>query len=302
MPSLAPRASTEDNNGNFCASLEQVVSSLTPGMPVMLHTYRINDMVSRSDSRKLFFSDGTFDRSRGIFGMQRGKRNYAFVDVGEDGTPYRVVGGSSPYDCIQVHTPNFWVSTDINEGTFSNAGPSEIVSFHEKGTPEIALGQEVVDRFPDALQALTFGGDAVYFELPSTYAMPSYLITNVGDSRKIEEERKSAMSKLARVRAAMVLLEGASAEGIAPVQWLTATQVGWFRDGVKMFRDRGFPVAAEDYLLREHHHPQRNIAIVKPQGEIYGSTFILPYRDELGPVVEAAFSPERVKTIYPRGI
>lgn len=300
MPKFATRPITETDRDGFLTSLDQVVSSLTPGIPVMLHTYRVNDMISRSDSRKIFFSDGTFDRTRGIFGMQQGKRNYAVVEVGEDGTVYRVVGGSSPYDSVQVNTPNFWMSHDFNEGTFSPSGGSTITSFHETGTPEIAIGQEVIDRFPEAVHALRFGSDALYFELPSTYAMPGYLITNIGDSRDVAEERMSAMSKIARVHASMALLSGASAEGIEPVNWLSATQVGHFRDGVKRFRERGFPVAAEDYLLREPHYPQRNIAIVKPQGILYGSTFILPYRDELGPVVEAAFSPERVKKMYPR--
>ena len=83
---------------------------------------------------------------------------------------------------------------------------------------------------------------------------------------------------------------------------LIAKHVGWYREGVKIFRVDGHPVAGDDYLVQELSHPSRRIAFVKTgKGIRYGETYILPFNDSIDRLVEFAFSEGMVKKHYNHG-
>jgi hypothetical protein len=303
------KGKSEINGENFAESMQRLENMLEPGTPVMFQKYRSNNLSmggGRHAQRLLFFSGGKLSRE-GVFNLQKGKRNFSYVTINEkDSTSYQVVHHwQEALDNHRLSVPKSWTMRQYNEGTFSPAGPSEWNSFHSAGTEEIVVGDILTEKFPDAMHALRFGRDAVYFDLHSFYSMQSYLVTEIGDKGirgEQESQRETQTHRIACLRACMNLINEAEREIGEYHNSVIAKHVGWFRDGTQRLRDGGHPVDDRDYLVQELSHPSRSVAFVKTgKGIKYGETYILPFSEKMDNIVELAFSEDMVRKHYPHG-
>lgn len=243
----------------------------------------------------------------GIFNLQKGKRNHSYAIVSDkEPASYQLVRHKHErMDNHKANIPQSWTIKQYNEGTFSSAGPSEWHSSHRAGTSKIVIGKTLEEMFPDALKAIRFASDALYFDLHTFYSMPNYLVTEIGDEVKqsgSEILRTSVSHRLTCLRACMNLLNEANTEIGAYHNPVVANHVGWFHNGMNQLRADGHPVEGRDYLVRELSHPSRNIAFVKTEKSIiFGATYILPFNENVEKIVELAFSESMIKKHYPHG-
>ncbi len=295
---------SEITKENFADSVEQIRGALKPGMPVMVHNYSRSSLnyTRGNEARVLFFSGGSLD-DNGKFNMQEDTNSF-YVDMGkEDNSSYMIKQASD--GLVGMGLPNIWTQEQYNEGTFSPEGPSRWTSTHESGTRRVLIGEHLAQEFPDAFNALRFAVNSTHFYLPIPYARQKYLITDIGERTGEDFEKDKLTHRIARIRGIMNLLELAidqTKEFTDPFP-LSASQVGWYRNGVEYFREQGYPVNAEDYLINKGVKPskERNIVFIKTEGTLqYGEMYILPYGERKS-LVELAVSDGVVGKIYPAG-
>jgi len=303
----------EINEQNFQTSLETIAAQLTPGTPVMLQNYSSSDLgLTRGKHihNILFISDG-YLHPHGTFSHQKGKRNFAFITSGyKHFQEYQIVHHwqeQLELDNNRLTIPHDWTREQYNEGTFSRSGPELWLSSHSAGTEEIIIGDQLKDRFPEAIDALKFTQDAIHFTLHPFYSHLGYLTTKIGDKSTPEgnlkkDAREREARDLACLKAVVNLIAEANYEqSDRTFNHVHADQLGWYHEGGKYLRAKGVPVNDTDYLVREIMHPQRNLAFVKlSKGMTVGETYILP-ASKMDQIVESAFTEERIKKYYPYG-
>ena len=305
---LVKEEKLEITKENFADSIKKIKKELEPGMPVMIHNYSHSSLsMSRNSDRRYFFFSGGNLSEKGYFDIQKGSRNSGYIDMDkEKDDSYRIALKNEDDAGIFLSLPEFWTHEQYNEGTFSSSGPETWHSHHSAGTKTALVGRDLEDKFPGAFNALRFIMSSTRFQLPIPYARQEYLITEIGDSNlnHEEEKRDSLTHRIARVRAALNLLELAGSELKEFSDNLCARQVGWFHEGVQRFREKGYPVNSEDYLIFKCCNPneERNIAFLRTEGvQRYGEMFILPYNQGKEKLIEHAFSDENVNKLYPAG-
>lgn len=262
-------------------------------------------------SRELFYSNGKVNSDLGIFPRTVNERSvvarasHASKDQNWGMAGYwldesiRIEGSKvvKPYNGTQQH---------YNEGTFSPAGGVSWTTVYSGGTTRILIGKPVEDEFGRELRAINFVERGLSFDLPTFYSMPGYLIKQKGKNDAEERKLERDASELVCVSASRRLVEEAalklnsrrrSKHGINTE--LTATQVGWWKAGCKMFVDNGYPIDDEDYALNELSHPGRLVGFVKVlKGGLYGRTFVYPTK-VARETFELAFSDKFVEKHFP---
>jgi hypothetical protein len=286
---------------SFADDMRMLEERLEPGIPVLVQSFTWNDATLGGNfyvRRKLFFSDGTLEE--GVFGIQKGKRNVAFANLGEDPSqhslhyPVTEAGGT-----IKVSFPGSWTMPQCNEGTFSNTGPHYWTSHHSSGTESVVIGRNLTEHYTDALLALQFARDAVRFKLDPFYAMQGYLVTEIGDGggNQARDQRRTQGHRLASLRATQMLVREARRELEDRYEAIEIGQLGWWRSGAQPWQESGYPLHDTDYII-VGNNPRKVIGFVKVDG---ADTYFLP-KDGCDALVELAFSPEHVKKFYPYGM
>jgi hypothetical protein len=278
---------------NFSEKIKQLEELLVPGTPVMFHTYHKTDIgIGKTyNNRLLFFSGGTLD-SKGRFNVQKGKRNFCYVDLSElDPTCYRIVRQTdeSLYNKLEPHRS--WEQQHYNENTFSRAGPSTWMTFPSKGTTEILIGDLVEEKYPEAIKALKFARDAVYFELP-------YFYESICPVSSTDEERHTTR-KIMRLNITANLLEEAHEEIRKKITKNCRNSLTIWETGEIRAAHTNRPLLKEDYIVLESLHPSRVLAYIKVKG--CNGAYILPAK-KFAKVVEYAFSKENIGKFYPYGL
>ncbi|MCK4730437.1 MAG: hypothetical protein KAT28_03910 [Candidatus Aenigmarchaeota archaeon] len=289
---ITSEGKSEIDGENFIEYMQKLDNLLEPGTPIMLQKYTngLNKGRGRPAERILFFSEGNLNRDsngdlnkEGVFNLQEGKKNLSYVMINEkDQTSYQIVYSHKKeldnYNLNPIH------NTRINE---------------------IIVGDILTEQVPDAMSALRFAGDAVYFDLHPFYSRQNYLIKEIGDQGicgEQETKRERQTHEIACLRASINLLKEAGREIGKYKGALVANQVGWFSDGTKNFGENKYPINAEDYLVHHPTYPNKMVAFVKTgKGVRYGETYILPVSKKMDDVVELAFSKDMIKEHYPHG-
>lgn len=291
---------------NLNVSLKKLELILSKGTPVMFSNYFCADIDNRNRTQSyLFYSDGNVSLD-GVFNIEKGKRNFSYLVVEEENpNSYQLIHyWQNELQNNKVSFPHVSKQNHYNENTFSRSGPSSWQTYEDRGTSQIIVGDILLEKFPEAINALNFAKDAVYFKLNSFYSNQNSLIRSNGDYKIKNQEglRDAQTSQIALVRASLNLLNEAR-KTFNEYSSIQANQLGEYRDGsVQDFRKIGYPVNLEDYLIQEISHPHRNIALVKTNSVFQsGETYILPFKG-MNRVVGLAFCEEMIKKNYPHGI
>ncbi len=296
---------TDVTEENFADSMQKLENMLKPGMPVLIRNYTHFNVFSQPKHARemLFFYGGELKwqgKRQGELTVQKGKRNFVVTFVnGASPEKYQIARSIYKKPTESFGVPHRWEEEVYNEGTFSPAGPSIWTTVHRAGTESIVVGDALNDRFPNAIRALRFAGDAVYFKLNGFYSGPN-IITEIGASATSEqgEQRDSLTRRMACLNAVMNLLK--ESERIVDPhhdnwRFMEAAQVGWYASTIQDELTAGYPVDKEDYCL--------GVAFVKVEKGIFpGEAYILPAREKMDELVELAFSEEMVRKHYPHGL
>ncbi len=280
-------------------NMEKIGEYIESGTPVMLQqTSRSNSWLCRTEeSRKiLFISDGTL-RKDGYFSINGGRKNFCYAIIGMDNRRYQIVNNGEALLKEKITPPETW---EIQEDP--NSPPSEYnISRRREGTELIVIGDILAEQFPDAMYALEFAGDAVYFRLDPFYSMQDTVILETDGiiygrqtQREIDSVRRNC------VGASMNLIEEALKHLKKHNGKLKAREIG-AEYNIDMIREyQTYPVCEGDYLILDGKGVE--IALLKTgKGEIPDETYILPCSDEMDDIIDLAFSGEMIERHYPHG-
>ncbi len=299
---------TRINKDNFAESMRSLEKILRPGTPIMFQNYHSSSLHfgGRHAQRILFFSGGRLSK-KGVFNLQKGRRNFCYAQISEkDPAAYDIIiQPDEELNGYNIKVPRSWTRQQYNEETFSPAGPHLFSSLHSEGTEQIIAKDSLARRFPDAMRALRFARDSVYFNLNSFYAVQNHEITEIGDTRpdcEQEKQRSLQTNRIACVRAVMNLLTEATREIEIHLESLVTHQIGWFSCRARSFRAQRYPVDDDDYLIQATSQPYKDVAFVKIGGGMFaGEIYVLPVSRDMDQLVERAFSADMVKKHYPHG-
>lgn len=293
---------------NFSDSLGALEQMLEPGMPVIIQNFSWNSLAyggGRRNQNILFFSGGHVSK-KGVFDLEKGKRNFSCVQVYKnDHESYRVINAlSSELTNYTLAVPSNWTANQYNEGTFSRLGGVSWQSLHSAGTEKIFVGRNLLEQFPEAFRALQFARDAIRFELNPFYSHQNKLIHYEGEKINDEKEKQRTRetTRIACLRASANLLVRADHELTQEDSFFNVTEIGCSSKDLQRFREKGYPVEKQDCIVYEISHPYRAIAFVKTNNiSFVGEVYVLPYNEQSEEIVKLAFSNDFVKKYYPFG-
>lgn len=318
---------------NYRESLKAIEAQLEPGMPVLMTNFESHDHFRHGRVRSeqiLFFSDGTvvsepeeieidgqikkFECDMGKLGIMGGKYNHIYAILYPE-AGYRLVHGFSQTQ-KKITIPWSGSQPHYNENTFSPAGGSTEMVFSSGGTSDFEAGEQLAERFAEALAAIEFARDAINFTPPDAYFAAGSFITELGVNRKEQEAENSRLRKIETIAFALKVLRHALIISDMkrfnaakkrdnkklydiPINdcSLGATQVAYYRDGKDgVFSHDDHAVGPNDYIVAEAIGPHyRRIGYLKTA---VGGSYFLPEKGMVK-VVELAFSEDHVNSIYP---
>jgi len=292
---------------NFGEAMQRLENMLDPGTPVMFQTSSSSDFMKGGSSESLLFISGGKLSLDGFFNLQKGKRNFSYGSIDENGqNRFKLInnGGQTLNNCNLTASRNWLVDSCGKEDLFSGFGDRSF--FDNIKTNKIVIGDILNEQFPEEMRVLKFGRDSVYFNLHSAYSMQNSLVSSEERERLSDNEKyliDKEDSKKMCLRACMNLINEAERQIGDYTNLVSARKVNLFVDKVQDLRMRGYPISEEDYFISQLSHPKNGIGFVKTGvGMQYGETYILPFSDKMDSVVEFAFSDENVGKFYPYGL
>ena len=300
------------NGKNYSEVMQTIDNIIEPGTPVLLQNFSWSGMgsgIPGKITKKILFLSGGHLSSQGVFNLEKGKKHHIYININininsNNQEDYRIVKchNHGSLDQHKLKIPHSWTRDQHNEGTFSPAPPQNWKSSHKAGTEKLIIGDQLIEQYSDALFSLMFSRDAIKFNLNPFYGQPFYLVTEKDINQNGEEKRKDIATRGVNLTACMNLIKKANKEINDYWDAITASQIGYFNEGVKRFREQKFPVDEKDYLIKELSHPRRTLGFIKiNQGVIRGENYILPLNEKMEELTELAFSDEFVKKFYPYG-
>jgi len=271
---------------DFTELVQTLEALLKPGVPVMLKEYTLSDLWLRGGlhtKTALFISGGHLSK-HGVFDIQKGNRNFSYVSFsGEDSASYKLVRNpNGTLDNYVLSPPETGAAPQYNEGSFSQAGPARWASFHSSGTSQIVIGDALTEQFPDALHALNFARDAIYFDLPPFYLVQGDLIMQIGDKYFGGLQGEEQANELICLTACMKLIDKAGRKIEENYSYITMKQVGTLKDGESTLRRRGHPVDDLDYVAQKESLSRELVALIKVgKGSRPGETYIRPASEKM---------------------
>jgi hypothetical protein len=279
---------------NFQESLKRLEEILTPDTLVFIH-----DIHKR---KTIFFSDGTITYDS-KFTIQKGKRNYSYVRVGDERAfDYRIASSderlmSSPIT-TWLNEMSWWRNgrtlVPIDEALFSDVYKNE--------TAAIVIGDSLKNTFPEAIQALEFARDAMHFELSTIY-VSGKRNSLYGENDNLKDIRERQTQRTVNVSAIKNLLElelRKTDQSFDPkYDYFNVIELGNCSESIMDIWRKKYPGIGEkmnknDLVVYDN---LKGVAAAFLKLD-YGGAYILPVNgnDQL---IDSAFSEEMVKKIYP---
>lgn len=181
---------------NLKTTLKDIRRSLSVDTPVLISHHQHHGRRHYSHSI-LFLSSGRVGND-GSLDIKKGAKNYSFAFINSDGS-YRIgvtLGGRKLRD--KIEPSNYWFSNEYNECTFSSGGGERWIEDHSSGISGLVIGDSLLEKYPEAINALKFVRDAIRVDVPfSRLSGTIYLAGETlpqSDTRRQEEDKHAAIS------------------------------------------------------------------------------------------------------------